>query len=115
MFFQLLSGIKLKLVNKMMQRNYLCVILHVKRKKLLIFTVFTRFLIREKIQDGDVTGSPAATPPITYTLSCREDQKLSTEGKLVSKYCKISNTRGGGGGGVGGPSTTPSLVSRWGG
>ena len=53
MFFHLLSGIKLNLVNKMMQSNYLSVILHVKRKTLLIFTVFTRFLIREKIQDGD--------------------------------------------------------------
>ena len=41
MFFQLLSGIKVKLVDKMMQSNYLRVILHVKRKKLLILTVFT--------------------------------------------------------------------------
>ena len=32
----------------MMQRNYL----QVKRKKLLILTVFTRFLILDKIPDG---------------------------------------------------------------
>ena len=101
MFFQLLSGIKLKLVNKMMQSNYLCVTLHVKRKKLLIFTVFTWFLIHEKIQDGDQLfwwrhRPPTATPPITYTTTCREDQKLSTEGKIVLKYCNISKTQGGG-------------------
>ena len=36
----------------MLQSNYLCVILHVKRKKLLVLTVFTRFLILDKIQNG---------------------------------------------------------------
>ena len=41
MFFQLFSTIKVKLVNEMMQSNYLCVILHVKGKKVLILTVFT--------------------------------------------------------------------------
>ena len=35
MFFQLLSGIKVKLVDKMMQINYLGVILHVKRKQIV--------------------------------------------------------------------------------
>ena len=39
-----------------MQSSYLFVILHVKRKKLLIVTVFARFLILEKIQDGDQDG-----------------------------------------------------------
>ena len=34
MFFQLLPGVKVKLMDKMMQSNYLCVILHVKRKKI---------------------------------------------------------------------------------
>ena len=37
--FQLFPGIKV--VDKMIQSNYLCVILHVKRKKLLRLTVFT--------------------------------------------------------------------------
>ena len=32
---------KVKLVDKMMQSTYLCVILHVKLKKLLILTVLT--------------------------------------------------------------------------
>ena len=52
MVFHLLSGIKVNLVDKMMQSNYLCVILHVKRKKLLILTVFIWFLMLDKIQDG---------------------------------------------------------------
>ena len=51
--FQLLSGIKEKLLDKIMQSNYLCVVLLVKRKKLLIVTLFTCFLVLEKIQDGD--------------------------------------------------------------
>ena len=39
--FQVFSGIKEKRLDKMMQSNYLCVVLLVKRKKLLIVTVFT--------------------------------------------------------------------------
>ena len=42
---------------------------------------------------------PAAPPPIEYTSSCREHQR-STEGKIVSKYCNISKTQGGGGGSI---------------
>ena len=41
MFFQLIPEIKEKLVDKVMQSNYLCVILHVKRKKLIIVIAFT--------------------------------------------------------------------------
>ena len=44
---------------------------------------------------GDVTGPPAAPPPIKYTSSCREDQRLCTEGKIVPKYCNISKTLSG--------------------
>ena len=58
--FQLRSTIKVKLVDKMKQNTYLCVILHVKHKKLPFLAVFTRFLTEGKIQDGDhvcdVTG-----------------------------------------------------------
>ena len=39
--FQLFSGIKEKRLDKVMQSNYLYVVLLVKRKKLLIVTVFT--------------------------------------------------------------------------
>ena len=51
--FQLLLGIKEKLLHKMMQSTCLCVVLLVKRKKLLTVTVFTLFPVLEKIQDGD--------------------------------------------------------------
>ena len=97
-FFTLLSGIKVNLMDKMLQSNYLCVILHVKRKKLLVLTVFTWFLILDKIQNGGHVWwrhrPSAAPPPIKYTSSCREDQRVSTEGKIVSKYCDISNSQG---------------------
>ena len=53
----------------------------------------------------DVTSPPAVPPPIKYTSSHREDQRLSSEGKIVSKYCNMSKT-------LGGPSTP--LVSQWG-
>ena len=77
----------------------ICVISHIPRKKLLILTVFTLFLILDKIQDGYHVWChyrpPAAQPPIKYSSSCREDQRLSTEGKIVSKYCNLSKTQGG--------------------
>ena len=41
LFLKLLSGIKVKLVDKIFQGNYLCVILYVKCKTLLILAVFT--------------------------------------------------------------------------
>ena len=64
MFLYLLSTVKAKPVDKMKQSTYLCVILLVKHKKLLILSVLTWFLILGKIQDGaqegdlgDVTGT----------------------------------------------------------
>ena len=47
--FSTFSTTEVKLVDEKMQRNYL----QVKRKKLLILTVFTRFLILDKIPDGN--------------------------------------------------------------
>ena len=41
---------------------------------------------------GDVTGPQQRQTSIKYTSYCWEDQTLSTEGKTVSKYCKISKT-----------------------
>ena len=106
--FQLFSTVKVKLADEIMQSNYLCAIFHVKCKKISIFTVFTSFLILDKIQDGVWWHQrpPAAPPPIKYTSSCREDQRLSTEGKIVSKYCNISKTQGG--------VHQPPLVPLWG-
>jgi len=56
MFFQLLSTIKVNLVVKIMQSVYLCVIFHVKHKKLPFFVVLTWFTILGKIQGGDQEG-----------------------------------------------------------
>ena len=119
MFFQHHSPIKVKLVDKMMQSTYLCVILHVKLKKLLILTVLTWSLILDKIQDRVGDGdhvwwrhrSPAAPPPIKYTRFCGENQRISTEGKIVSKYCNRSKTLRGEGGHQPPP---PHLYHGWG-
>ena len=48
MFFQLLSTIKVKLVDKKKQSTYLFVILHVKHKESPILAVLTGFLILDK-------------------------------------------------------------------
>ena len=56
MFFQLLSG-QVKFVDKMMQSNYLLVILHVKRKKIVYSYRFYLNLIFDKIQDGCQDGT----------------------------------------------------------
>ena len=37
---------------------------------------------------------PVAPPLIKYTSSCWEDQRLSTKGKILSKYCNITKTLG---------------------
>ena len=85
MFYQLLSTIKVKLVDKMMLSGYLSVILHVKRIKLAFIAVLTYFVILCKIQDSDhflvmsQTSSSATTHKIY--LSCREDERLSTKAK----------------------------------
>ena len=47
------AGGQVKLVDKIKQSSYLCVILHVKYKKISILAVFTWILILGKIQDGD--------------------------------------------------------------
>ena len=61
---------KSKNMAKMIQSAYLCVILHVKRKKLPFLAVLTWFLILDKIQDGDHVWwrhrPPAVPPPIKY-------------------------------------------------
>ena len=67
-------------VGKMKQSTYLCVILHVKHKKLAIVSVFTTFQFLGKIQDGDNFWGrhrpPSAPPPIKYSSSCWEDERL---------------------------------------
>ena len=68
-------------------------------KKSPFLAVLTWFLILGKIQDGDHCWwrhrPPAAPPPIKCTSSCKEDQRPSTEEKIVSKYCNKPKTLGG--------------------
>ena len=100
--FQLLPTIKVKLVYEMMESVYLCVILHVKNKKWSFIEALTWFIILGKIKYGGPNRDhcwcrhrpPAAPPPIKCTSSCWEEQRLSTEGKIVWKYCNISKTAG---------------------
>ena len=104
MSFQLLSTIKVKLVDQMMQNAYSCVILHVKHKKLpfvAILTWFLWFLVKSKMANkmatfvGDLTGlQQSHYIPIKYTSSCWEDQRCSTDGKIASKYYNNSKTLG---------------------
>ena len=53
----------------MIQSNYLCVILRVKRKKILILTVFTWFLVLDKIQDGGQDGHHAFSSATTHKIN----------------------------------------------
>ena len=116
-FFNFFQQIKVNPVAKIMQSAYLCVIFHVKHKKSPFIAHLTWFLILGKIQQGGQDGvhcwlrhrPPAAPPPIKYTSSCREDQRLSIQlarGSreftcfcLHKKWMPRSYLRGGGGGG----------------
>ena len=60
-------------------------------KKLPILAVFTWSLTLFKIQDGGQDGDHCWWRHRSFF---REDQWLSTEGKIVSKYCNISKTLG---------------------
>ena len=114
-FFQLFSTIKVKPVDRMIRSAYFCVTLHVRHRKLPFIAILTWFLILGKIQDGDHCWwrhrPPAAPPPIKYTSSCWEDQRFSTEGKIVSKYCNISKTLGTGS--TPPPPFLPGLLELW--
>ena len=55
-----------------MQSSYLCVILQVKRKKLML-TAFTWFLIPNKIQDGDQDSTCLVT---SQTSSSATNHKI---------------------------------------
>jgi len=98
MFFELLLGIKVKFVDKMMQSNDWCVILHVKRRKILTVTVFTWFLILDKIQDGDHDRPPAAPPPIKYTASLEMIKGFPLKAKSSRNIATYQKPREWGGG-----------------
>ena len=67
-------------------------------KKLPILAVFAWFLILGEIQDGDHVRwrhrPSAASQSIKFSSFFRENQRLSTEGKIFSKYRNISETHG---------------------
>ena len=93
------------------------IISHDKRKKLLILTVFTWFLILDKIKDGDHVWwrqrPPAVPLPIKYTSSCGEDQRLTTEGSATYRNLKEG---GGGGGSINPPPPSVhvgGLIKKW--
>ena len=73
-----------------------------KKNRLPFIVVLTWFLILGKIQDSGQDDDhcwwrqrpPEASPSTKYTSSCWEGQRLSTDGKIVSKYCNISKTLG---------------------
>ena len=97
-----------------MQSAYLCVIFHVKHKKLPFLAIFlTWFLTLGKIQDGGQNGDhcwwrdrpPAAPLPIKYTSSCWEDQRLSTKAKSFRNTATYQKHW------RGVPSSPPSLVT----
>ena len=98
MFIQLLSTIKVSFWMKWCKCLFMWYFTCQAQKKLPFIAVLIWFLILGKIQDGCQDGdycwwlhrSSAAPPPIKYTSTCWEDQRLSTEGKIVSKYCNIS-------------------------
>ena len=108
MLFHLISTIKVKLVDTMVQSTYLCAIFTCQAQKITNCNSFCLILTLGEIQDGDQAWwrhrFPAASSLVKYTLSCWKDQRPSTEGKIVSKYC---NTRGGG------PSTPPRWTTVW--
>ena len=87
-----------------MQIAYFVLFFFSSTKKSPFLAVLTWFLILGKSKMvtifGDVIGPLAAPSPIKYTSSCGEYQRLSTEGKIVSKYCNVSETLGGGGGAI---------------
>ena len=70
--------------------------------KMHVFSTLFRILDKNQggSQDGDhvwclwLQRPPVALTPSKNISSCREGQRLSLEGKIVSKYYNISKTRG---------------------
>ena len=91
-----------KLVDEMMQSAYLCIILHVKHKKLPFIAVLTRFLIIGKIQDGGYCYQ------IKYTLFFKKIKGFPLKTKSFRNTATYKKLRGGV------PSTPSSLVPWWG-
>ena len=57
---------------------------------------------------------PAAPSPIKYTSSCREDQRLSTEGKIIPNTATYQKLKGSSITPPHPPAPPSPLVPRWG-
>ena len=94
-----------RLVDELVQSNPLCVILHVKRKKVLILPVFTWFLIIDKIQDGHQDGDhvwwrhrpPAAPPPMNIAHLVEKVKGFPLKAKSFRNIATYQKPKGGGG------------------
>ena len=97
MFFQLLLTIKVNLVAKNMQSAYFCLIFHVKQKKTVSrgFNLISNSWWNPRWQPRwrpflvTSQASSSATTRIIYLIL-----RLSTQDKIVSKYCNISKNSG---------------------
>ena len=93
-----------RLVDELVQSNPLCVILHVKRKKVLILPVFTWFLIIDKIQDGHQDGDhvwwrhrpPAAPPPMNIAHLVEKVKGFPLKAKSFRNIATYQKPKGGG-------------------
>ena len=91
------NNIQYNIVAKIMQNVYLCVIFHVKHKKLPFLAVFTWFPILGRWRPLLVTSqasSSATTHKIYFILLRRSWQRLSTKSEIVSIRCNVLKTPG---------------------
>ena len=119
MFCQLLSTIKVKIVDKMMQNSYLCVILYVRHKKNtisrsynLIFNSFVKSHMVAKMAPLLVTSqasSSAATDKI-YLILLRRSKAVHLRQNRFEILQHIKNSREG----SHQPPPPPLNVLRWG-
>ena len=119
MFCQLLSTIKVKIVDKMMQNSYLCVILYVRHKKNtisrsynLIFNSFVKSHVVAKMAPLLVTSqasSSAATDKI-YLILLRRSKAVHLRQNRFEILQHIKNSREG----SHQPPPPPLNVLRWG-
>ena len=119
MFSQLLSTIKVKIVDKMMQNSYLCVILYVRHKKNTISRgynlIFNSFVISDMVAKmapllvTSQASSSAATDKI-YLILLRRSKAVHLRQNRFEILQHIKNSREG----SHQPPLPPLNVLRWG-
>ena len=115
-FSQLLSTIKVKIVDKMMQNSYLCVILYVRHKKIQIscgynsiFNSFVKSDMVAKMAPLSQASSSAATDKI-YLILLRRSKAVHLRQNRFEILQHIKNSREG----SHQPPPLPLNVLRWG-